>query len=267
MRRGRLIALLTVAAVSVPGSALAGDSNRATVSASVRMAGRSPHLVLSISRNGKVVYKRRVSAAGCHGHCMSVSVPPGKSPLHVTDLEGNGHLEVVLGLFTQGANCCFIDQVFTYAPASATFVPSQHNFLNAGAALVKLGPRWVFKSGDSRITEAGFTDTADSGTPIQIWRYGHRRFTDVTRTYPRLIRADAANWMRAFNHHVANGVGFIAAWAADEDLLGHPALVDTTLRRLAAQNKLRTPLGLPHGSATVFVAQLEKLLHKLGYTA
>jgi hypothetical protein len=72
--------------------------------------------------------------------------------------------------------------------------------------------------------------------------------------------------MRAFNHHIANGVGLIAAWAADEDLLGRSALVDTTLKRLAAQNKLRTPLGLPHGSAMVFAAQLEKLLHKLGYT-
>jgi hypothetical protein len=265
MRRGRLITLLTVAAVSGPGSALAGDG-RATVSASVRLAGGSPHLVLSISRNGRLVYKRRVSAAGCRRRCTSVSVPPGKSPLHVTDLEGNGNLDVVLGLFTQGANCCFIDQVFTYDPASATFVPSQHNFLNAGATLVMLGRRWVFKSGDSRITEAGFTDTADSGTPIQIWRFGHGRFTDVTRAYPPLIRADAAHWMRAFNHHIANGVGLIAAWAADEDLLGRSALVDTTLKRLAAQNKLRTPLGLPHGSAMVFAAQLEKLLHKLGYT-
>jgi hypothetical protein len=61
-------------------------------------------------------------------------------------------------------------------------------------------------------------------------------------------------------------VGLIAAWAADEDLLGHAARVDTTLRRLAAQDMLRTPLGLPHDSATVFVTQLEKLLHKLGYT-
>jgi hypothetical protein len=266
MRRGALITLLTLAALWIPASALAGDTTRATVSASVRGAGGSSRLVLSISRNGKVVYKRRVSATGCRGRCISVAVPPGKSPLHVTDLEGNGNLEVVLGLFTGGANCCFIDQVFTYEPAAGTFVPSQHNFLNAGATLSRLDRRWVFRSGDSRVTEAGFTDTADSGTPIQIWRFAKGRFTDVTRAYPKLIRADAARWMRAFNHHVSNGVGLIAAWAADEDLLGRPALVDTTLKRLAAQHKLRTPLGLPHNSATLFVTQLEKLLHKLGYT-
>jgi hypothetical protein len=184
----------------------------------------------------------------------------------VVDLDGDGELEVVLGLFTGGANCCFIDQVFSYNPGARTYVRSQHDFLNAGAALTKLGTHWAFKSGDSRITEAGFTDTADSGTPLQIWRFAKRTFTDVTRQYPNLISADAAMWMRLFNHHLSNGVGLIAAWAADEDLLGHSAMVDTTLRSLAAQDKLRTPLGLPHDSETLFVTQLEKLLHQLGYT-
>ena len=156
--------------------------------------------------------------------------------------------------------------MFSFDPATKTYVRSQHNFLNAGATLAKLDGHWVLRSGDSRITEAGFTDTADSGTPIQIWRFANRTFTDVTRRYPKLIRADAAMWLRLFNHHLSNGVGLIAAWAADEDLLGQSAMVDTTLRSLAAQNKLRTPLGLPHDSATQFVTQLEKLLHKLGYT-
>jgi hypothetical protein len=266
MRRGPLITLLAALVLWVPASALAGGVSRAGVSAKVGAAGRSSRLVLSISRNGRVVYRRRVSARGCRRHCTTAAVPPGRSPLRVTDLEGDGDLDVTMGLFTGGASCCFIDQVFTYDAAAGTFVPSEHNFLNAGATLTRLGGRWVFASGDSRVTEAGFTDTADSGTPIQLWRFAKRRFTDVTRRYPSRIRADAAKWMRLFNRHLSNGVGLIAAWAADEDLLGHAARVDTTLRRLAAQDMLRTPLGLPHDSATVFVTQLEKLLHKLGYT-
>jgi hypothetical protein len=267
MRRGRLITLLTVAALCAPAAASAHAVRGASVAASVGVAGSSSHLVLAITRNGKVVYRRPVSASGCRGQCMDVRVPPGKSPVHVVDLDGDGELEVVLGLFTGGANCCFIDQVFSYDSGAHTYVRSQHDFLNAGATLAKLGAhRRVFRSGDSRITEAGFTDTADSGTPLQIWRFAKRRFTDVTRRYPTLIRADAAMWMRLFNHHLSNGVGLIAAWAADEDLLGHSAMVDTTLRSLAAQDKLRTPLGLPHDSETLFVTQLEKLLHKLGYT-
>ncbi len=186
--------------------------------------------------------------------------------MRVLDVDGDGQLEVILGLFTGGANCCFIDQVFSYDPGRKTYVKSQHDFLNAGATLAKLGAHWVFKSGDSRITEAAFTDTADSGTPLQLWRFAKGRFTDVTRRYPNLIRADAAMWMRLFNHHLSNGVGLIAAWAADEDLLGHSAMVDSTLRSLAAQDKLHTPLGLPHSSETQFVTHLEQVLHNLGYT-
>ena len=267
MRRGPLITLLTMAAaLAAPAAALASPAATPSVSARIGVAGSSSHLVLSITRNGSVAYSRPVTASGCLGHCMDVGVPPGKSPLHVLDLDGSSEPDVVLGLFTGGANCCFIDQVFSFDPATKTYVRSQHNFLNAGAALTKLDGHWVLRSGDSRITEAGFTDTADSGTPIQIWRFANRTFTDVTRRYPNLIRADAAKWLRLFNHHLSNGVGLIAAWAADEDLLGRSAMVDTTLRSLAAQNKLRTPLGLPHDSATQFVTQLEKLLHKLGYT-
>jgi hypothetical protein len=269
MRRGRLIAVLTAVALCVPAAALASGESRAVVTASVSVAGGragSGSLVLSITRNGRAVYSRAVNAAGCRRPCSDVAVPPGKSVLHVVDLDADGEPEVVLGLFTGGANCCFIDQVFAFHPGAHAYVKSEHNFLNAGAGLATLNGRRVFRSGDSRVTEAGFTDTADSGTPIQIWRFGHGRFTDVTRSYPALIRADAAKWLRLFDHHLSNGLGLIAAWAADEDLLGRSALVDTTLKRLAAQHKLRTPLGLPHHSEALFVAQLQKLLHRLGYT-
>jgi hypothetical protein len=266
MRPGRLIAVLTVLILGAPAAAQAAAQSRALVSASVSVAGSPSRLVLSITRNGRVAYDRPVAATSCGRRCSDVAVPPGKSVLHVVDLDGDREPEVVMGLFSDGANCCFIDQVFSFDRGTNTYVRSQHDFLNAGAALATLNGRPVFESGDARITEAGFTDTADSGTPIQIWRFAHGRFTDVTRTYPALIRADAAKWMRLFDHHLSNGVGLIAAWAADEDLLGRSALVDTTLARLAAQHKLRTPLGLPHNSETLFVTRLQSLLRRLGYT-
>ena len=237
MRRGRLIAVLTAVALCLPAAALASGESRAVVTASVGVAGGragSGSLVLAITRNGRAVYSRAVNAAGCRRQCSDVAVPPGKSVLHVVDLDADGEPEVVLGLFTGGANCCFIDQVFAFHAGAHTYVKSEHNFLNAGASLATLNGRRVFRSGDSRITEAGFTD--------------------------------AAKWKRLFDHHLSNGVGLIAAWAADEDLLGRSALVDATLKRLAAQHKLRTPLGLPHHSETLFVTQLQKLLRRLGYT-
>jgi hypothetical protein len=262
-RRG-IVAALTVLATWVPLAAVAHPALSDGVSASLNAAGSPSALTLTITRNGQVAYHQRVRASGCPG-CSAVAVPPGKQSLHVLDLESDSQPDVVVGLFSGGANCCFIDQVFSLDRGTMTYVKTQHDFLNAGAALTRLDGRWVFKSGDSRITEAGFTDTADSGTPIQIWRFSGRGFTDVTRQYPKLIRADAAMWLRLFNHHLSNGVGLIAAWAADEDLLGRAAMVNTTLKSLAAQQKLRTPLSLP-SSETQFITQLQKLLHKLGYT-
>lgn len=273
MSRRGLIALVTVLATApvaavahgAPVAAVVHRTPSVTVSASLTAAGSPTSLTLTITRNGRVAYRKPVRAPGCP-RCAAAPVPPGKQAVHVLDLNSDREPDVVVGLFSGGANCCFIDQVFSRKTGTTTYVASQHNFRNAGAALAKIGRRWVLRSGDSRITEAGFTDTADSGTPIQIWRLSERTFTDVTRQFPTLIRADAAKWMRLFDHHLSNGVGLIAAWAADEDLLGHSTLVDTTLKTLAAHDKLRTPLGLPHDSETLFVTQLEKLLHKLGYT-
>ena len=71
----------------------------------------------------------------------------------------------------------------------------------------------------------------------------------VQRCHPPLPQAHprrAAMWMRLFNHHLSNGVGLIAAWAADEDLLGRSALVNTTPEQAGRSAQARaTPLGLP----------------------
>lgn len=62
---------------------------------------------------------------------------------------------------------------------------------------------------------------ATAGAPIQVWSFGAKKFHNVTRSYPRQIAADAAQWWATFQQHLNDGEGVIAAWAADEDLLGH----------------------------------------------
>ena len=192
MRRGRLITLLAgIAALRalLPRSALRRPwraARAARVSASVGVAGMPSRLVLAITRNGRVVYSGPVSAAGCRGHCMDVAVPPGKSPLHVLDLDGSGEPEVVLGLFTGGANCCFIDQVFSFDPGTHTYVRSQHNFLNAGAAVVAARRPLGRASPGTRGSPRPASPTPR--TPARRSRSGalpHRPFTDVTRQLPR----------------------------------------------------------------------------------
>lgn len=270
MGRRWLIWIISVVAASASVAALVSPGADATTARHVRvtLSGlRTPHRMrLKIVRNGRTAYNERVRSRYCAGSCDIAPLYPRRSPLFVGDLEGRGELNVVLGLYTGGAHCCFIDQVFSFDRAKRTYVKTEHNFLDAGAKIERLNGRYVFMSADARIPEDYLTDYADSGAPIQIWRFADGRFVDVTRSYPALIRADAARWWGAYTHHLRNGVGFIAAWAADEDLLGNSRLVSTTLASEARGHRLHSALGLPHHSETAFVSELKALLRELGYT-
>ena len=112
-----------------------------------------------------------------------------------------------------------------------------------------------------------FTDGADSGEPLQIWQFTAGGFVDVTRHYPGLIRKDAAFWIGIFRHHIGNGLGLLAAWAADEELLGHDRQVQATLKAELAKGDLRAPPGAGVTSPAVrsSSAALNRTLVKLGY--
>jgi hypothetical protein len=268
MGRGRLTLILTVvtALLAVSMFAAAGAGAAPVVTTTRVKAILSPKLQLRIIRNGRTAYDQSVRLRVCGSFCTATSVPPSRNAVFVGAMQSGAEPAVVIGLFTGGAHCCFVDDVFTYNAARRTYVKAQHDFLDAGARIQSLGGRVVFKSADARIAENAFTDYADSGAPLQIWQFARGRFVDVTRSYPALIKADAALWLRAFNHHISNGV--IAAWAADEDLLGNSSLVSSTLNSLAQQHKLHSALGLPHhNSETAFVSALEKFLRQLGYTS
>jgi hypothetical protein len=262
-----LTVALASACLAVPLAAFArrASATHNHVSAGLTGTGSRSKLRLRIKLNGRLRYDQAVRSPFCGSLCATTAVTPGKSAVKVADLESNGQPDVVLGLYSGGAHCCFIDQVFSLNPATTTYVKVEHNFLDAGATITRLDAHYEFLSADARIAEAGFTDYADSGAPIQIWRFQGRRFRDVTRQYPKLITPDAARWMRLFKRDIRNGVGLIAAWAADEDLLGNQQLVSSTLNAYAAHGMLHSALGLPHNSATAFVAELQKALRQLGY--
>lgn len=264
MGRGRLIVMISVAAVlAVTAFASAATTTRLRA---VLTGHSTPKIRLKIIRNGRTAYDQRVRLGGCGTYCITTSVPPSKKALYVGALQTGAEPAVVVGLFTGGAHCCFVDQVFTYSSARRTYVRAQHDFLDAGAVIQRINGQPVFMSADARIAEDGLTDYADSGAPLQIWRFVRGRFVDVTRDYPALLTADAAHWRNAFNHDLSNGIGLIAAWAADEDLLGNAQLVSSTLSSLARQHKLHSALAPPHTSETALVAELQKLLRQLGYT-
>jgi hypothetical protein len=151
-----------------------------------------------------------------------------------------------------------------------TYVKVERNFGDPGVAIDDLGHngRYELLTADDLFAYE-FTDFAASGLPIQIFAYSGGHFRDVTRSYPKLIAKDAALWLKAFKSMSKQGyqdsVGVIAAWAADEDLLGHSKLVRGYLTQQATAGHLKTPLSPQEPGGTRFVAKLQKFLLKHDY--
>jgi hypothetical protein len=103
--------------------------------------------------------------------------------------------------------------------------------------------------------------------PLQVLRYdrpgGVPRLRDVTRAYPKLLRADAAEEKRLFKGLERNDFSaphVLGAYVADEYLLGHGT---AALRELDKQ-LARGVVGSPKASKT-YRRRLLALLHRTGY--
>jgi hypothetical protein len=261
------LAVAAAAAVASTQSGHAGD-----VSATFSFAGTAPffkHQRLKIVRAGKLLYDQAVSSPVCQNQCGPGVFGRHASSVNVRDIESNGSPDVILSLFSEGANCCFIDQVFSFDPATMTYVKTERNFAYEGAAVKDLAHNGHYEFVSANPAFVGqFTDNAGSGAPIEVLTFSARRFHDVTRQYPKLIAADAAGWLKLFQHPQTTDdtVGLIAAWAADEELLHNNELVQSTLASEASKGDLRSP---PSGgvwpSGKRFIKALNRFLVKNGY--
>ena len=267
------VSILAAALLAVPGSALGARAQVASarnVTASLTTSGKGlkKRFRLKILVDGATRYDQTVTSRACPPGCTTIGLGTSDEPLRAVALQQFGVPDVILGLYSGGAHCCFVDQVYRLDPSTNRFIKTEHDFLDAGARIVDLhgDHNYEFLSADARISNAGFTDFADSPAPLQIFSFSRNAFHDITRTYPSRLRTDAARWLRAFHRHYGNGRGLIAAWAADEELLGHHGLVTTQLAGALKAGHLRVPASFGGPSPAKFVAQLQALLRRLGYT-
>ena len=248
------------------------DGVSAVLSYKEGLGGPLPYFDLSfaISRSGTSFYDQPVSSRYCSAGCIpeELSGESGKpSSVAIADLEGNGQPNVVLELNTSGAHCCTIVQVFSFDPGVMAYRSVERDFGDPGALIADVAGdgHLELESADDRFAYA-FSSYVYSGLPLQIWRFEEGRFVDATKEFPAAVAANAAGYLEGFraNRRHGHGLGAIAAWAADEELLGHGALVTRTLNREARLHNLRSAEGFgPSGRA--FVAKLERFLKKTGY--
>ena len=255
-------------ALSPPSGATTQAARSGKVSATFSFQGRFPnfsHLRLEITRNGVVAYDQPVTSRDCSPGCGPV-LDPRESSVRVVDLESDGEPDVVVMLSAfGGARCCLVAQVFSFDPAAQTYVLSQHNFTatGVGASIEDLGHdgRLEFLSSDPWFFGA-FADLAGSAEPIQIWIFRELRFIDVTCQYPKLIAHDAAALLRGFKREGSSGTGYLAAWAGDQDRLGHQKRVGRLLARALRHENLSDTR---FRSASDFIQGLNRFLHNHRY--
>jgi uncharacterized protein DUF4232 len=265
-----LAALLALGAPTA-ASAATQTASAGEVTATFSFTGRYPnpsHERLQIQRFGNVVYDRPVTSGACGTQCAPGASGPQASSVRVLDLEHNGTPDVLLDLYSGGAHCCSVEQVFSYAPGAGTYNKTERNFGDPGDEIRVMGRRDLFFTADDRFADA-FTAYAGSGLPLQILSFSNGRFQDVTRSFPAQIAADAKRWMKAFTgmagQRYADSVGVVAAWAADEELLGQGSRVRDFLQREAREGHLNSALYPKADNGRRFVRALSALLRHDGY--
>jgi len=277
VNRAATIAAIVFALGALAPSAGAAEqtinASEGVVSATLAYQGAAPAtggepvkgLRLTIERAGVKTYEAPVSSPHCGPPCGLEHF--GGGPLLVRELEGAGEPSVVVELNTGGAHCCTIVQVFSYDPATMAYRRAERDFGDPGALVTSVAGdrRLEFETADDRFAYE-FAPFAYSGLPLQILAFREGRFRDVTRSFGAALSKDAAKWLKAFRteRRLQLGNGLIAAWAADEELLGHDGLVRATLSREAAHGHLHSREGYgPSGRS--FVRALLRFLHRTGY--
>jgi hypothetical protein len=221
-------------------------------------------LHLMVMHLGKTVFNAPVkSALFPSGSATGSGLKPSSVSFH--DLNGDGTPELVLVLWTGGAHCCYLDQIFdfTHSPASKVEI----NLRDTGGRVTTVNGHVILRGADNRFDYA-FTDYADSASPVEVWQYESDRLVDTTRSFPGLVGADAAHWWTRYlqtrtSTSDSDVRGILAAWAADESLLGDSAGARAQLEQIAAKGDLDHGVGAPKGAA--YVTALWKFLGAHGY--
>jgi hypothetical protein len=189
--------------------------------------------------------------------------------IRVRDLDPNGEPEVVVDLYTGGAHCCFYSRIYRYTGAG--YAALRHVWGNLGYQLRDLdhdgAPELL--SSDDRFAYV-FTAYAGSAFPIQVWDYRAGRLIDVSRRHPALVRRDAGlhwkDYLRQRTSSYRDPRGILAAWMADQYLLGRQAHGWAVLTKLNRRRELRG-IGDGHVWATgkAYLAKLRTFLERHGY--
>jgi hypothetical protein len=168
--------------------------------------------------------------------------PPGISAVKVADLDGDGEPEILVDIFSGGAHCCLTARLLTFNGSGYT--PLDIGYGDVGYALKDA-------DGDGRLELVGydprfstvFTAFAGSAFPPSVLQVNHGTTVDVTRRFPKLIRADAAARLKELRQARRGDDirGVLAAYVADEYLLSKGSTGLKEIDRLRRKGLITKP--------------------------
>jgi hypothetical protein len=220
---------------------------------------------LQIKRAGKIILDKKLPQESEYDRPVSGLLDSQNNKLPVLDLDGNKEPEVIADFYTGGAHCCTYSLIYRYDSKSQKYTQIRHDWGNGGYRFQDLDKDGLleFESRDDRFAYA-FTAYAASAYPLQIWQYRQGKMVDVTRRYPKLIYAHAAELWKTYTEirqQGDDGKGFLAAYLADKYMLGQGE--DGWKRVRQAYNKSDASGGLRQRAQ--YFADLRKFLRETGY--
>jgi hypothetical protein len=222
-------------------------------------------LRLTVIRAGAIAFDEPIDIASCEEpYCVPAGTFADDGGITVRDLDGDGEPEVIADVFTGGAHCCLASEILRWDGTG--YRARERNWADVGYKLADADHDGVpeFKTADTRFAYV-FASFADSRFPIKLLSYRQGKFTDVTRANKPLIRRDAKALKREYRKRRGNGLslGVLAAWTADQYLLGRKRAAVRYLRAENRAGKLRSLAYWKSGSA--YIRLLKRRLHRWGY--
>jgi hypothetical protein len=232
-------------------------------------------LHLTIDRAGMRLVDSAVGeeqCAGCLAWPASQAVK-GLSSVTVRDLDADGEPEVLLDLYSGGANCCWYSESYRFDEAQSKYIQKTlRPGLSFPYTLKDLDKNGIpeFRTVDYRFAYK-YGSNADTPRPLRIFNWGvGGKLVDVTLGFPRLASIDAAEYYKGYLRYRkvkdANVRGLLAAYLADSYNAGNGRVawrrVVAAYRRGDVNKKFAGDAG-PHGKA--YLTSLRKFLKKLGY--
>jgi hypothetical protein len=185
----------------------------ATLTYTMKTDYEASNVRLAITRNGvpATLEGGADPAAGCN-ECKN-AIPIGAldgqssdvSSLTLTDLDGNGEVEVIVDTYTGGAHCCSISAIYGWDPATNQYRHLVQYWGDPGYVLKDLGgaPGQELVSADDRFAYE-FCAYVCSAMPVLIYRYQDFKLVDVTKDFPLQMRAqdrDLQKTIRQLSRH------------------------------------------------------------------